>query len=1048
MLNTSLKKIGLFNCFALAITCCCCISRVLAQPKQDKYTISHQLLGIEYGLAANEVFCGLQDGQGFIWFGTRNGLNRYDGKKMQLFTRQDYQMQDNNIVKLATDMHSQLFIQYGNPGYQRMAIGKVDILNQQTLKVASLTQTFKDLPFKEANVYWITNDGTDRVNIMTKSPYQLWQYTAKDGFKLRFEMKPWNTGYYKYSDPTGPYSFFYKDFVCMGFGGHETQYFINGNQISQFSPDVSLNYLPVNLNSHREFMVHYNSNDYKRLGFFSMDKNGKLNDGFNAKDAHLADLEGFGGTPFPVANDTTCIFHVVDKGIFLYTGNSLLEIVGASRLKKFTNFMLHEAFADQLGNTWICTSVGTYKIKVKQNRFTHYFSKQQQQLEANNQVRGIWQDAEGTVYANVWDKFFIQQKDRQKAINTFGVNFALLSHLGKLYSTNYPLQEYLFKENKFKRLANTDSGRSILSAASLNDSMLLLGKMEYVYTYNLRTHELVEKHFRNKVISMPYRFLKRKDGTIWVVGESGLQLLNSKGDIIDYFDAENKEAGHQLPKGNFTDIFEDEQGTIWLTTSGDGLCKWNRKLNNFTHFSIKEGMPSSVLYRMESDGKNHLWISTENGLVCFNMQNETMNSFFVSDGLSDNEFNRMSSYKASDGRLFFGGMNGVNAFYPNEIINDASNAKAALRIVSFQQFSANADKLVDLTAELLQHQKIVLNPGDQFFNIEFRLLDYENKTNQYAYKIEAQDKDWNYTTESSIRISGLPYGKYTLHIKGQNVNGQWSSSELLIPIEVLAPLYRKIWFQLLLLAIAASIVFLAFKLRTKKLQMDKHRLEETVTTRTNELQKSLGERELLLKEIHHRVKNNLQIISGLLDLQKEEIEAEESKAVFNEGQSRVKSIALIHQNLYQNDNLANIKFSSFVKELTVQVGEVFEQLNAKLEIDIDMPDLILDIDTAVPLGLIINELLTNAFKYATSKNKTGLVTISLKDQGDGNYLLRFADDGPGIQQGIDFEEASTLGLRLIKGLASQLYGQAAYRYDNGSVFTIAFKDSDTRKLES
>jgi ligand-binding sensor domain-containing protein len=137
---------------------------LFAQQTDDKkYIISKQLISIEDGLAARDVYCGVQDGQGFLWFGTRNGLNRYDGKKFQVFTKRNATIQENNIVKLATDNDKQLFILYGYPGYSRLANGKVDVLNQETFSIQSLTATFKNLPFKEQHVYWIANNGTDGI---------------------------------------------------------------------------------------------------------------------------------------------------------------------------------------------------------------------------------------------------------------------------------------------------------------------------------------------------------------------------------------------------------------------------------------------------------------------------------------------------------------------------------------------------------------------------------------------------------------------------------------------------------------------------------------------------------------------------------------------------------------------------------------------------------------------------------------------------------------------------------------------------------------------
>lgn len=247
-----------------------------------------------------------------------------------------------------------------------------------------------------------------------------------------------------------------------------------------------------------------------------------------------------------------------------------------------------------------------------------------------------------------------------------------------------------------------------------------------------------------------------------------------------------------------------------------------------------------------------------------------------------------------------------------------------------------------------------------------------------------------------------------------------------------------------IIALVACCIFILLVVLLYLSNRKKNKINNALEIEKKIVEQQGKEKEMLMHEIHHRVKNNLQVISGLLELQKEELKDEASKAAFDEGQSRINSISLIHQNLYQNENLGAIEFKKFVKDLSQQVKEVFEQFNYKSEVHIIMPDNILDIDTAVPLGLIVNELLTNSYKYATTKNKICLITIELKDKGEGEFILRYSDNGPGIKSNIDFNSAKTMGLRLIKGLSGQLAGKASYSNAHGSEFTIEFKDRDAR----
>src|SRR6476620_1870599 len=156
--------------------------------KSPEYTVTKKLLSVEDGLASHEVFCGVQDKAGFLWFGTRNGLNRYDGKNCLLFTRQRNNLQENKVVQLAKDNANNLFIEYGSTGFQLTTIGKVDVMNLVTQEVKTLTAAFPKMPFKEQDVYWISNDGSNEINFLTAYPFRLWKYSSKSGFTLFYEM--------------------------------------------------------------------------------------------------------------------------------------------------------------------------------------------------------------------------------------------------------------------------------------------------------------------------------------------------------------------------------------------------------------------------------------------------------------------------------------------------------------------------------------------------------------------------------------------------------------------------------------------------------------------------------------------------------------------------------------------------------------------------------------------------------------------------------------------------------------------------------------------
>ncbi len=198
------------------------------------------------------------------------------------------------------------------------------------------------------------------------------------------------------------------------------------------------------------------------------------------------------------------------------------------------------------------------------------------------------------------------------------------------------------------------------------------------------------------------------------------------------------------------------------------------------------------------------------------------------------------------------------------------------------------------------------------------------------------------------------------------------------------------------------------------------------------ISKSLGEKEVLLKEIHHRVKNNLQVISSLLSLQSRFIEDEHAKAAVNEGQNRVKSMALIHQKLYQHDNLAGVIAIDYVKNLTSELKSSYE-IDSNLEIKYAISDLKIDIDTIIPVGLILNELISNAFKHAFPDKNNGELLIGLKEEGN-KLIMTVKDNGVGATKEIN--NSASFGMQLINSLALKLEAEVNFRFNKGTEVII------------
>ncbi len=206
-----------------------------------------------------------------------------------------------------------------------------------------------------------------------------------------------------------------------------------------------------------------------------------------------------------------------------------------------------------------------------------------------------------------------------------------------------------------------------------------------------------------------------------------------------------------------------------------------------------------------------------------------------------------------------------------------------------------------------------------------------------------------------------------------------------------------------------------------------------------QIKHSLHEKEMLLKEIHHRVKNNLMVISSLLSLQSRYIKDEASKNIFKESQNRARSMALIHELLYKSTDLKRINFGNYIRTIANELCRMYMTDQSTIKLNLDVDEVMVDINTAIPLGLIVNELVSNSMKHAFPDERSGAIDIIFKSD-NGNYCLVVSDNGVGFSKEKDFKDTETLGLRIVNSLTEQIDGTIRLDKINGAKFTIKFKE--------
>lgn len=893
---------------------------------EKDYIVNHEFLSTENGLPSRDVYCVAEDKKGFIWFGTKNGLCRYDGKNFKYFTTKDG-LQSNVVVNLHVDDQNHIFIAYGDKWSLSYINNDYGLLDANTFELNSYNNFYRTKPKLPAE--FIRQEKNGGINGLTDS-----------GNRPVLE-----------NDSTTNYSFEKKNFINQS-----------------------------------------------------------------------------------------------EKGVFYTEKNKVFKILEKSWFISNANYRIYHFLKDTRGNLWVCTQKGVYKITIYPNYFQSYFTTDWKEMIEFPQARGIYvsiRDELKTIYAYISSESILSSNGLKVSEKLNGIGWGIIGWNDQLYVSDSD-NMYVFQSNTLSLINKVpfpDNKHGFVNAMfQMDPSTLILGRGADILLYDIknnRYNSISYKSLNLPKVKNVYRIFNSSKG-ILAQAENGLFLIQNQ-QIVDYFGPLAKDKNKLLPISCMLDAHEDKNHDLWIASNGQGLFKWDwnkpygkTKIENYTS---EKGLPSMVLYRIEEDENNHLWISSDDGLIRFYKSNGESDLFTIKDGLSNDEFNRGSSFKALDGFLYFGGINGVNSFNPNEIPT-RTYKEVPLHLISITKYSTDGEQ--DELTSFLKYRRIEFNNSDKLLKIDFTLLDYSAQAKKYAYRIKGVQNSWISVINGSISFGELPFGEYTIEIKAQIENGKWQKQILEIPIIVIPPFYLTTWFILMSIAIFILLIFGLFWFRSKRLIAQNIKLEKVIIDRTEKLQKALGDKDVLLKELHHRVKNNLQIVTGLLDLQKARMTDKKAIEALNEGKIRLSSIALIHQNFYSGTNLETISFKVFLTDLVIAVKQLFENEQRIIDCVIQSDNISIDINVAIPLGLIVNELLTNSYKYLPAEQSDKKIEIDLTILGNGNYEFKYRDNGPGLPPTIDFENAQTLGLRLISGLTEQINGNLDYRFEEGSVFIIQF----------
>lgn len=491
-------------------------------------------------------------------------------------------------------------------------------------------------------------------------------------------------------------------------------------------------------------------------------------------------------------------------------------------------------------------------------------------------------------------------------------------------------------------------------------------------------------------------------------------------------------------------LAKDADGTFWISTPFRGLLHWDPGSGTLETFDQLDGLPSNTVYGTLTDGSGALWGSTNKGLFRRDPKTQVIQVFGRGSGLNQTEFNRTSFARLPNGRLLWGGLDRLVEVDPTGFEGEGLDRHWPLVLDQALQHKRSAREVVDVTAAYRLSGEVVMGPSDDFVDLRFAVLDASGEDHEFACRLSEAGQplgEWELMANQRKWLSGLAPGTWWLDVKARTLDGSWSGQILRVPITMHLPFYRTAWFPVAALAVLLAFTLGIARWRNRRLLALNARLEARIDERTSDLQAALVQKNAYLAETHHRVKNNLQIVSGLLELQASQMQHDLARNEFNLSKSRIDSIALIHRSLYDNEPGMGLDFKPFIIELCRHIEQALTVPEDAVELFVSGEDVHVQFSQAVPLGMICNELITNTLKHVVPHQATTSIHIEIQTGEGQACMLTYDDGGPGLPLAEAFEDSASLGLRLVGRFAHQLKGSVSVDPERKSRVRVHFNQA-------
>ena len=556
-----------------------------------------------------------------------------------------------------------------------------------------------------------------------------------------------------------------------------------------------------------------------------------------------------------------------------------------------------------------------------------------------------------------------------------------------------------------------------------------------IHKFDINNNKFEELLINGERVNRARTSLIDSEGNIWLGTDEGAYKISNTGEIKKYCAKDSLE--QKLSGERIFSIKEDNAENIWFGTNV-GLTKLDINTNKTTLFYKQKGLPNDFIYAILIAQNNDVWVSTNFGISVLDSDTQTFKNFTTSDGLQNNEFNGKASYKDIYGNFYFGGISGINIFKPDEISENPHVPKTYIESVDLFNKPLQKNELFKDTLQFKNNENVLT------FN--FSALNYLNPEKcNYTYKMEGFDSDWRPATKNrSTTYTNLFPGEYTFKVKASNDAGVWNDTPKTMVIVIIPPWYLTTVFivSFIVLFLLSGIIFYFYK--TTKLKKDKLKLEQIIAQRTqdvrdknealkqayNEAEKQHNSISFLMRELTHRVKNNLQIISSLLNIQANTLESKSAVNALKMAKNRILAISHI-ENKISSEN-ENLQLDLFIKDLSDSIIQALAgDQHLKFKITYNLPHIHIKNLNSTIFGLILNELITNTTKYAFDDYKPEN-RLNIKCEINKKSLkLIVSDNGKGYSPAKDVSPNS-LGIELVSEMVKQLNGTIVINSVNGT----------------